>query len=332
MSTAIEAEGFEQYPFEEVAESESFIADVISDGVSNGLGAVTGEEMPFGRRRAPRRLSKSGAIWFGIFASVLAVVGPIGELNKGETLHAVLFFYCSATVALLAFGVVPQGEPRGSFRYLSSIVMTRADRPTADSWVHLAPTRAARPLLLVAFAAIVLGLLALSVSAAMQALGIIPRANSNATTLALSFGAVVAGLLGILGVWLLLLMIGRRLRNGSFGTRPSGVALGQTSVAVRVPGRDVEIPWTQIAGVDPKRILVKDEQEMRLIQISLNRKGPIPDRVQMLPAENYQVPTDALYTALRWYHAHPEARWELGRVEGERRLQGWCAQAVPLIR
>lgn len=37
---------------------------------------------------------------------------------------------------------------------------------------------------------------------------------------------------------------------GGHGSRPSGVALGETSVAVRVPGRDVEILWTDIVAVD----------------------------------------------------------------------------------
>ncbi|MBC9928228.1 MULTISPECIES: hypothetical protein [unclassified Leucobacter] len=48
----------------------------------------------------------------------------------------------------------------------------------------------------------------------------------------------------------------------------------------------------------------------------------------MLAADGYTVPTDSLFTALRWYHAHPEERRELGRVEGQRRIEGWRKDAL----
>lgn len=286
------------------------------------------ERYPY-RSSPVRGLGRYGAALCAVVFLLLAVVVTRQNLQEGNGLGAFLAANLLGIMTMLSLGVMPQPRPRGHFRYISSIVMTRAERPTADSWVHLAPTRPLRLPFLIGMVWATLALLAAAVFAGLQVFGAIPQVNTDVSSAGPALAMVFMLGLGAIGAWLCWLLVWRRVRGGSFGRRPSGVALGESSVAVRVPGRDAEILWTDIVSVQPQTTQAgRRGQQITMIRLAL---GPgRRERVQMLSAEGYTVPTDALYTALRWYHARPEARWELGRVEGERRIEAWRLAALEM--
>ncbi|MCA0380186.1 MAG: hypothetical protein LCH36_12280 [Actinobacteria bacterium] len=292
------------------------------------------ERFPFSGRRTAggstvTGFSRVGAISFGAFLVFLGLLSAAGQLAQGETLRAILATNVCGVLAMLAFGVAPQRSPRRSFRFLNSVVLTRAERSPADSWVHVAPTRALGLPLTIGIVWGTLGLIAAAVVAVLQLLGVTPRLNEDASTAALILGLLLLLVFAAGGAFFSWLLIWRRIRNGSFGTRPSGVTLGPSGVAVRVPGRDVEIAWGQILSITPQVASSgRSGLSVGMIKLQLTRGSGISSDQQMLAAEGYQVPSDALFTALRWYQAHPEARWELGRVEGQRRLEGWRLDAT----
>lgn len=271
-------------------------------------------------------MSRLGALASGsIIACATAYIG-ITHIADRDVTGALMVLAFGGLLALACFGLMPQPRPRKPFRYLNHLVMTRAERPPIDSWVHVAPTHALRPALVLAFSWAALGFLALAVYSGLMAFGAIPPASAGVSRSGLIVGTCVFAVLGIATGWIAGLAIGRSLRNGSVGTRPSGVTLGAATVSVRVPGRDVEIPWAGISSVRAEVTPLGRREHVAVIRLDL--AGDLAERVQLLPAEGYAVPSDALYTALRWYHARPETRWELGRVEGQRRLDAWCADAV----
>lgn len=228
----------------------------------------------------------------------------------------------------------PLGEGRRSgrgFRLINQTVMTRAEAPTIDSWVHLAQTL--RPPLwgTLFFVLATLGAASAAVFAALRLFGVVRLADEPASDGGLLLGMIAMTAIAVGCGWVARLMVWRWVRNGTVGARPSGVALGAHGVAVRVPGRDVEIPWTEIRGIAPRVRRIGSgmgERELPIIEIARDPDAPVADRVQLIVASGYQVPGDALFTALRWYHGHLDARWELGRVEGERRLEGWRRGAL----
>jgi len=230
----------------------------------------------------------------------------------------------------------PLGEgrrAREAFRYINQTVMTRAEAPTIDSWVHLAQTRRPPIGAVLFFALASVGSVAVAVYGLLQVTGLLPIANRNGGIGGLTVGIVGMALLAAGTGWVAALMIGRTIRSGSVGARPSGIALGEHGVVVRVPGRDAEIPWTEIRSVTARLGSAGDRRsrvELPLIELARDPAAPLAERVQFVVANGCRVPGDALFTALRWYQAHPEARWELGRVEGERRLEGWRQQALAI--
>lgn len=217
-------------------------------------------------------------------------------------------------------------RPATMFKLINATVMTRAERPTADSWVHLAQTRTMGLPMVLGFSIAAAASFGAAIFAGLQVFGVIPQVNTDVSEAGPLLGMLFMGALGLLLGWLASLMIRREFRNGSVGARPSGVALGETAVAVNVPGRDVEILWTQMTGVDVVATMpaANGRTVGPMIRISLT-PGTLPGGVQKLSGTGYRVPASALYTALRWYLARPESRWELGRVEGGRRLAAWCA-------
>lgn len=141
-------------------------------------------------------------------------------------------------------------RPVATFKLINATVMTRAERPTADSWVHLAQTRTMGLPMVIGFSLAAAASFGAAIFAGLQAFGVIPQVNADVSEVGPLLGMLFMGALGLLLGWLASLMIRREFRDGSVGARPSGVALGETAVAVNVPGRDVEILWTQMTGVD----------------------------------------------------------------------------------
>lgn len=286
--------------------------------------------------------SRWTAVAVAVVAAIMGTLQSLRALGEGDTLKAVLTATIFGVFTLIGLGIVPLSKPRGSFRYINATVMTKAEKPTADSWVHLAPARGVRLSLILAGAVTTVASWAVIVFIVLVLLGYAERVNPEDTT----EGGYLLALVPFLGfsalaTWITSLQIARRIRNSGFGERPAGLALGETTVTIRVPGQEVEIPWDQIVSVQPKRIASLSEtggsvllnrrgrgDHLDLIRMTLQPGGDITVSEQWCSADGYTVPKDALYTALRFYHAHPEHRWELGRVEGERRLEGWHRRAL----
>lgn len=261
-------------------------------------------------------LAVAAFVWWRGFVSDAEVLAISTVFSGG-------FF---TVLALFSLGIATQANKVESFRLINATVMTRAERPTQDSWVHLAQTSTNGFSLVLGFGLAGLGCIGIAVYAGLQGFGVIAQVNTDVSEAGPILAMLFLGGLGMLLVWIASLMIRREHRSGRVGARPSGIALGEATVAVNVPGRDVEIPWAQITGIGivPGVYLAHGSSTPPMIRLTLGT-GPVEERAQMLSGSGYRVPVNALYTALRWYWAHPESRWELGRIEGEQRLAAWCS-------
>lgn len=273
----------------------------------------------------PTRLGPLAGVFF------LALCGWSAWTNyrEGDLFVAGAMVLTGLIIGLGGIGFGFMGKrPRGRFRFINAVVMTRAERAPVDSWVHVAPTRPLPWPLLICNALFTLAMLAALVLGVLQLVGAMPRMNPDTTTGAFLIALLIVLAFAAASGFLAYLNFARRWRNGRFGARPSGVALGERTVSVRVPGRDAEILWEHIVSAEPV-LMPGRRNPVPMIRLSVSAAAGIAGHVQLLNADGYTVPTDALYSALRWYLAHPEARRrELGRTEGVERIEGWRLDAL----
>ncbi|MBL3687694.1 hypothetical protein D3248_12130 [Leucobacter zeae] len=278
--------------------------------------------------RGKRRYPTKQAMAVGVLAIAAGAFVSARAAAAGEPVTAAGTAWFALTIGLGGIGIGRMGAPaRSRFRFLNSVVMTRAERAPVDSWVHVAPTRSLPWPLLLGNLLFTLGMGAALVCAVLQLVGAMPRLNPDTTTVA--YLIAIAGCLVFAAVSgaLAYLTAARKWRSGRFGARPSGVALGERTVSIRMPGRDGEIAWEHIRSVRPE-ILNGSRRPMAMIRLELDPAAGVAGNAQLLAAEGYTVPIDALYSALRWYRAHPADRRELGRTEGQRRIEGWRRDAL----
>ena len=286
------------------------------------------EAYPLPLQNERRQTKVAAIILLSIMVALMVVVLVAMVANGGSALNGFLAVNFCIFGALIAWGWIPRSRQRSNFRFLNATVMTHAEQPTADSWVHLAATRPARLAARIAFAWVALAAGVGGAAAAAQIAGVMPRLNETAHTAQLVIAMVVCLALAVASGWTAWIMFAQAVRHRTYGRRPSGITLGRAGVSVRVPGRDAEIPWAIIQSIDALPMAVGRGATIPVIQMRLAEHSGIPGDLQYVAVEGLMVPPDAVYTALQWYFSHPMARWELSRSEGQRRLDGWCQAAM----
>lgn len=276
-------------------------------------------------RKQSSRMVVLGAIGVAILMAAAAASSLLKDGNVTGVIITVCFF---GPLILIAAGRLKKQRHAGRFRFINAIVMTRAVRPPADSWVHLAPTQRLTAFTVTAFAWFSLGATAVFVAGVGQLVAVIPKQNEDAGSIELVIAGVLALAAAVVGWWITWLMYSRNARSETVGRRLSGLALGRNGVAVHVPGRDLEVPWTSITSVESKVLDLSRDSSVPMIVVTYREDEGRPDGVQYVPIDSLDVPPDAAFTALRWYWSNPAARTELGRVDARRRLEAWRRVAL----
>lgn len=239
--------------------------------------------------------------------------------------------YLEAIVSIIFFGMfgvaclgaaIRVAKPRGSIQFINAVVLTEADAPPADSWVHLVGFRRANVGAVIIIFAFGLGLLALT------AVGVHHVLTTSDDPEGL-WRLVPAGILGALG--LLITVVGVRVlimntRTTSVGTRPVGVAVGENGIMLNLLGLDAELPWSAIDSIESGVITVgrgrRGEQEIPTIDIRARGK------LHCLTLASLATPPVLAYAALKFYLDNPALRDELGTTVAQKRFDEWHAALV----
>lgn len=241
-----------------------------------------------------------------------------------EALVSIIFF---GMVGIACLGAAVRiAKPRGSIQFINAVVLTEAEAPPADSWVHLVRFRRANAGAVIIIFAIGLGLLAITAVGVHHVL----TTSENPEGL---WRLVPAALLGGLGVPMtvagvrVLLM---NTRTTSVGTRPVGVAVGESGIMLNLPGLDAEIPWAAVdsikAGVITvgrgRRVFGRDRRAEHEIQtIDIRARG----KLHCLTLASLATPPLLAYSALKFYLDNPSLRDELGTTVAQTRFDEWHA-------
>lgn len=302
-----DASGFEAYPLVNVPE---------------GVDPTGFERYPLRKHLAPTWRNTGLPVLMGVLSVILGLPLSIRLFITGDWGSGLLFAGVAGLGMLVSAGSVwRRPRRRGSFHAVEPAKLEIVD--DSASSVQLASVRPPALPMRIVFVLAALAGLVLSGAALGQVTGLLPQLNAQTSPVQFVIAAVLGlGITAFFGrsAWS---SFQQRARQDPTGPRPVGIALGSSGVAIRVAGGNVDIGWNTIADIDGHLIQPSRGRPVPMIRLKV-RDASGRRRDHLLPAENLAVPADAMYTALRWYAAHPKSRWELGRPEGARRLNEWC--------
>jgi len=271
----------------------------------------------------PWRENKSAPsqVFLGLAGVAFLAIGAflsVPNFRDGELLQGTvgLIFFAMFGVASLG-AAIRVAKPRGGIQFLNSVVLTEAQTPPTDSWVHLIRFRRANVGAVIIIFAFGLGLLALT------AVGV-HHVITTSVDSAGYFRLVPAAILGGLGI--LITIVGVRTllmssRTTSVGERPVGVAIGESGLMLHMLGLDAELPWASVESVEAGTITVgrgrRGEQEIPTIDIRALGK------LHCLPIASLATPPLLAYSALKLYLDNPGLRGELGTTVAQKRFEEW---------
>lgn len=88
----------------------------------------------------------------GVFMVIASGYLIYRGIREGDYMLSITGGSFFGILACVAFGTLPRAKQTAPFRYLNGEVMSKAERPVLDTWVHLAPTRPLRVTAVIAFA------------------------------------------------------------------------------------------------------------------------------------------------------------------------------------
>lgn len=276
-------------------------------------------------------------IWSRNYPRVAAVVGVLVlaagayvvvlDVRKGEWLPAVSVGMLCLVLGIGGLGIgAMNGTMQRNFR---AIRVRPADAGTpyaADAQLWVAAPRALPPTLNFAAALFTVGALVVFVTGLLQLTGIMPRLDEDGTIRSLGTGLVVMLLFMVVAGALTVVNTRTAWYSSRFCARPRGVLIGQHTVTLRKKDRAITVPWHHVREVVP--LTSKDPSTLPGVGLLLPPGSGLSDDMLVIPLTGYGVPPDAVFTALRWYHAHPADRAELAGPSARARMDEWRRTAI----
>ena len=266
-------------------------------------------------------MRRAGGPWLvlaGIGLIVLGVVMSLSNLAQDKYLEAStgMIFFGALGVASLG-AAIRVAKPRGSVQFINAVVLTEAEAPPTDSWVHLIRFRRATAGPIIVLSAFGLGL------AGITAIGV-QHVLTTSVDASGYFRLVPAAILGALAALFLTIVL-RSLfmgsRTTSVGQRPVGVAVGESGLMLNMLGLDAELPWASIESIEAGTITVgrgrRGEQEIPTIDIRARGK------LHCLTLASLSTPPMLAYATLKFYLDNPSLRDELGTTRAQSRFDAW---------
>lgn len=250
----------------------------------------------------------------GVALAAAAAVVAVFFLRAGEW-GIGAWVTAGACIVLSVLGITGDGSAaaRGVPEMLNAVVLTRAEHHPADSWIHFFRERGP-------------GLWTASCFSAMGVVGLG------------GFGWAAGGEIGddravalvVLGPLLLVAAVFAlaggiaffsRWRHSSFARRPIGLAIGATGVTRFYLDEAREYAWDDIIAVRTTTTVF--DKKTKDASMVLHLDTAAERNALELEIGGFVAHPWLIYTAVRFWHEHPEARGELSTTFAQRRIAGW---------
>nr|WP_157127061.1 hypothetical protein [Cnuibacter physcomitrellae] len=264
------------------------------------------------------------AVLWAIVALVFAVLAAAAVL-KGDVWGGLIFTLLFAAVGLgVGVGYEHAGDERGMPVLLNAITLTRARVRPPDSWVHFFREAPPGRWLTICFAAT-----GTFCSVALGWLSVVAVVSGGGWILLLLVPLLLGALVVALAGWIAVV---QRWRHASFGRRPIGLSVGRHGVIRWFLDDLVDVwPWESIAAVRAQASAVDKTNGDFMPGIVLVPVPGAPDPTDpddtLVEREydltGYQSHAWLIYSAVRFWHEHPELRHELSTTHAQRRIAQW---------
>ena len=275
--------------------------------------------------------AKRTATWLVVFgATSTFALGAfaVWAAARGDQVGTIVWAFFFAAIGLVT-GIAYErsGDEKALPAMINAIALSRAEVRPADSWIHFfsrsGPGRWQTAFFTTA------GCGGSAMFAWASALAVMKAPWALIATIPLLLGCLVVVIASVMAVWL-------RWRHSSFGRRPIGISLGRHGlVYYYVDGVD-EWPWESIARVRPSVTAVDESTGDFAPGLIIEPAAGAENDANDYSLGGYQSHAWLIYTAVRYWSEHPDARGELSTTFAQRRIEGWRdamrAQRFPPVR
>jgi len=266
--------------------------------------------------------------WWTVFWSALAlanVVAAFVALGRADAVAALVYTVIFAAIGLgVAVAFERAGDEDALPEMLNAVVLSRAQTPPPDSWVHFFREARLRRWVTTWFA-----LVGLVASVVFSWCAVLAVGKGGAwpwlllLVVPLLLGALVIALVGVIAII-------HRYRHASFGRRPIGLSLGRSGVIRYYLDDADEWPWDRIAHVRPEAVAVDvstGDATPRLVVVFFDGDEYVYD------LSGVQAHAWLVYTAVRFWAEHPAHRDELSTTRAQQRMEAWARamRAAPTV-
>lgn len=237
-------------------------------------------------------------------------------LVQGDPVRGFVGTLCFGVIGtVLGVTYIRYGGERGMPQLLNAVVLTRALVRPPDSWVHFFREAGPGHWLTVSFTSV--GLCASAGFAWVATLVIRDGGDAVGTlfvTVPLFLAFLIIAAAGIAATIL-------QWRHASFGRRQSGLSIGRDGV-IHYNLDTVQVwPWESIAQVRAVAEGVVPEAGDFIPKVAIARRDGA-EEIE-LHLGGHHAHAWLIYSALRFWHEHPEARRELSTSAAQRRMRNW---------
>ncbi|MGV8885509.1 MAG: hypothetical protein ACOH1T_07970 [Microbacteriaceae bacterium] len=262
-------------------------------------------------KRAPVWMAALGVTGTFVFATAAYSAAARGDLR--DLMVWALFFAGIGLATSVAFQRT--GGERRLPAMINAIALSRAIERPVDSWIHFFRQTGPSRWQTTFFSIAGFGASGLFVWASVLSFMTAPWALL--ATVPLLLGSLFVAFAGVMAVLL-------RWRHSSFARRPIGLSLGRHGfVYYYVNGID-EWPWESIgevrASVGAVDESTGDFSPSLIIEPAVGAQNDLKD----YGLGDYQSHPMLIYTAVRFWFEHPDARRELSTTYAQRRIEGWA--------
>jgi hypothetical protein len=209
---------------------------------------------------------------------------------------------------------LPRSASRKPLALVNAVAFSKSATPSPDQWLHFAKVRPVPWRLLAGFIVITL----------VCVWGLVGTFDlfADADSLQILVPIILLGAGALFFGWAAIRSVASYAKRTGW-PHLHGLGIGRSGIALRFTGGDADVPWDAVTSIGAVFTNADNPRQSKIPVLRVGYAGTVVD----LNTEILGAAPTVIYCALRYYHANPEMRTELGTTVAQKRMDRWLAQA-----